>query len=47
VVPANEFRRDVQERYGGEGRAGFTVRLDLLPDAPYLSRGTVVSLGVV
>ena len=41
VVPANEFRRDVQELYGGEGRAGFTVRLDLLPDAPYLSRGTV------
>ncbi len=41
VVPANEFRRDVQELYGGGGRAGFTVRLDLLPDAPYLSRGTV------
>ncbi len=41
VVPANEFRRDVQELYGGEGRAGFTVRLDLLPDAQYLSRSTV------
>lgn len=41
TVAADEFRRDVQERYGGEGRAGFTIRLDLLPDAPYLSRGNL------
>jgi GT2 family glycosyltransferase len=41
TVAADEFRRDVQERYGGAGRAGFTIRLDLLPDAPYLSRGDI------
>ena len=41
TVAADEFRRDVQERYGGEGRAGFAIRLDLLPEAPYLSRGDV------
>jgi O-antigen biosynthesis protein len=41
IVAADEFRRDVQERYGGEGRAGFTIHLDQLPDAPYLNRGTV------
>ena len=41
IVAADEFRRDVQERYGGEGRAGFTIHLDQLSDAPYLSRGTI------
>ena len=41
IVAADEFRRDVQERYGGEGRAGFTIHLDHLSEAPYLSRGTV------
>jgi hypothetical protein len=33
VLLADEFRRDVQDLYGGEGRAGFSVRLDLLSDA--------------
>ncbi len=41
IVAADEFRRDVQERYGGKGLAGFTIYLDHLSDAPYLSRGTV------
>jgi O-antigen biosynthesis protein len=41
IMAADEFRRDVQERYGGEGRAGFTVHLDRFPDAPYLSRATI------
>lgn len=41
VLPADEFRRDVQDRYGGDGRAGFSTRLDLLPDARYLSRAVV------
>ena len=41
VIVAEDFRRDVQERYGGDGRAGFTVQFDLLPDARYLSRATI------
>jgi GT2 family glycosyltransferase len=41
VVAAEEFRRDVQDLYGGDGRAGFTVRLDALPDAPSLARSSV------
>jgi O-antigen biosynthesis protein len=41
VLLADEFRRDVQDLYGGEGRAGFTIRLDLLPDARFLSRATI------
>ena len=41
IVAADEFRHDVQALYGGKGRAGFTVRLDLLPDARYLSRATI------
>jgi GT2 family glycosyltransferase len=51
IMAADEFRRDVQERYGGEGRAGFTIHLDQLTDAPYLSRGTIeiteLSRGIV
>jgi len=47
IVAADEFRPDVQALYGGEGRAGFTIRLDLLPDARFLSRATIaiVALG--
>ena len=41
ILAADEFRRDVQDRYGGEGRTGFTIHLDHLTDAPHLSRGTV------
>jgi GT2 family glycosyltransferase len=41
IMPADEFRRDVQDLYGGDGRAGFSVRLDALPDAPYLARASV------
>jgi GT2 family glycosyltransferase len=51
IMPADEFRRDVQDLYGGEGRAGFLVRLDTLPDAAYLVRASVeiveLSQGVV
>ena len=38
IIAADEFRRDVQQFYGGEGRAGFTVRLDRLPDVASSSR---------
>jgi GT2 family glycosyltransferase len=41
IVAADELRRDVQALYGGAGRAGFTIRLDLLPDARHLSRATI------
>jgi GT2 family glycosyltransferase len=41
VVAADEFRRDIQKLYGGDGRCGFTIRLDLLPDARQLSRASV------
>ncbi len=51
IMPADEFRRDVQDLYGGEGRAGFSVRLDTLPEAPYLARASLeiveLSQGVV
>jgi GT2 family glycosyltransferase len=51
VLPADEFRRDVQDLYGGEGRAGFSVHLETLPDAAYLARACVeiveLSQGVV
>lgn len=51
IIPADEFRRDVQDLYGGEGRAGFSVHLDMLRDAPYLARACVeiveLSQGVV
>ena len=51
IMPADEFRRDVQDLYGGEGRAGFSVHLDTLPDAPYLAHASVeiveLSQGVV
>jgi hypothetical protein len=51
ILPADEFRRDVQDLYGGEGRAGFSVHLETLPDAPYLARASVeiveLSQGVV
>jgi hypothetical protein len=41
ILPANEFRRDVQERYGGEGRAGFSFQVDRLPGAAGLARATI------
>src|SRR5204863_160814 len=41
ITAADEFRRDVQTLYRGEGRAGFTIRLDRLPDAQYLTRGSI------
>ena len=41
IIAADEFRRDVQQLYGGEGRAGFTVRLDCLPDVASLSRAAI------
>src|SRR6266851_1505041 len=51
IMPADEFRRDVQDLYGGEGRAGFSVRLDTHPEAPYLARASLeiveLSQGVV
>jgi O-antigen biosynthesis protein len=51
MLLADDFRRDVQERYGGDGRAGFAVQFDLLPDARYLGRATIeiteLSRGVV
>lgn len=51
VALADEFRRDVQDRYGGTGHAGFTIRLDRLPDIGHLSRATIeiteLSRGVV
>jgi len=46
IVAADEFRHDVQALYGGEGRAGFTIRLDLLPDARVLSRATIAIVAV-
>jgi len=46
IVAADEFRHDVQALYGGTGRAGFTVRLDLLPDARFLSRATIAIVAV-
>jgi O-antigen biosynthesis protein len=41
VIAADEFRRDVQQLYGGEGRAGFTVRLDQMPDVACLNRAVL------
>ena len=41
ITAADEFRRDVQALHGGAGRAGFTIRLDRLEDAPYLDRGSI------
>jgi GT2 family glycosyltransferase len=41
IIAADEFRRDVQQLYGGEGRAGFTVRLDRLPDVASSNRATI------
>ena len=41
VFQANEFRRDVQDLYGGEGRCGFTLRVDRLPHVRELSRATI------
>ncbi len=46
IVAADEFRHDVQALYGGKGRAGFTIRLDLLPDARDLSRATIAIAAV-
>jgi O-antigen biosynthesis protein len=51
VIIAQDFRRDVQERYGGDGRVGFTVQFDLLPNARNLNRATIemieLSRGVI
>jgi GT2 family glycosyltransferase len=41
IIAADEFRRDVQQRYGGEGRAGFTVRLDRLADIAWSNRAVI------
>jgi GT2 family glycosyltransferase len=41
IIPADEFRRDVQQRYGGEGHAGFTVRLDRLADIAWSNRAVI------
>src|SRR5439155_24954960 len=51
IVAADEFRRDIQARYGGDGRAGFTIRLDLLPGARQSAQPSIeiveLSQGVV
>jgi len=41
IMAADEFRRDVQDLYGGDGRVGFTVRLDALHNASSLSKASV------
>jgi GT2 family glycosyltransferase len=41
ILPANEFRRDVQARFGGEGRAGFGFQVDQLPGARGLGGATI------
>jgi GT2 family glycosyltransferase len=41
IIAADEFRRDVQQLYGGEGRAGFTVRLDRLPEVAWSNRAVI------
>jgi len=41
IVAADEFRRDIQVRFGGEGRAGFTIRVDRLPGAGALRQASV------
>ena len=41
IIAADEFRRDVQQLYGGEGRAGFTVRLDRLNDIAWSNRAVI------
>jgi len=41
IAAADEFRRDVQELYGGKGHAGFTIQLDRLPDIGQLSHATI------
>jgi hypothetical protein len=41
IIAADEFRRDVQQLYGGEGRAGFTVRLDRLTDVAWSNRAVI------
>jgi GT2 family glycosyltransferase len=41
IIAADEFRRDVQARYGGDGRTGFTVRVDQLPGAAELRQASV------
>jgi GT2 family glycosyltransferase len=41
IIAADEFRRDVQQLYGGEGRAGFTVRFDRLTDVAWSNRAVI------
>src|SRR5262249_3742354 len=41
IIAADEFRRDVQQLYGGEGRAGFTLRLDRLTDIALSNRAVI------
>jgi GT2 family glycosyltransferase len=41
IIAADEFRRDVQQLYGGEGRGGFSVRLDLLADVACSNRAVI------
>jgi GT2 family glycosyltransferase len=41
IIAADEFRRDVQQLYGGEGCAGFTVRLDRLADVASSNRAAI------
>jgi O-antigen biosynthesis protein len=41
VIAADEFRRDVQARYGGDGHAGFTIRVDQLPGAGELRQASL------
>src|SRR5262249_45668978 len=41
ILPANDFRRDVQERFGGDGRAGFSFQVDRLPGAAGLACVTI------
>ena len=41
IISADEFRRGVQDLYGGDGRTGFAVRLDTLPDAQHLARASI------
>lgn len=41
TVLADEFRRDVQDRHGGHGNCGFTIRFDLLPGISQLSHAMI------
>jgi GT2 family glycosyltransferase len=41
IIAADEFRRDVQQLYGGGGRAGFTVRFDRLTDVAWSNRAVI------